>query len=177
MLPKVRIGVEGAPTIAREIGLVAELIGDLTPTWRSAVDPFVTEHLRKQFDSEGWYGGSPWADYSNEPFYRGYKRAIVGHLKILRWELGGRERLYPSLVNSTHPDHIVEMTPTSYRRGTRVPYARRLVEGGVGPFGERYPGRDIFGMRGTQRNRLFVEIQRDILRRIGAEGIRLARVV
>lgn len=177
MLPSLRIGVTGQESIVRRIGLVTDIIGDMTPTWRGVVGPFMYEHMDRQFRTQGAYGGKPWAGYENEPFYRAYKRAVTGHLKVLRWKPGERERLYPSLTQGLDPDNILEITPTSFRFGTKVPYAADLNRGGVGPFGERYPARKIISFTDAQKNMLFVEIQRDILRRIGAEGIRAARVV
>ncbi len=38
--------------------------------------------------------------------------------------------------------HVEELTPGRLRFGSSLPYAGRLVKGGVGPFGEPYPGRN-----------------------------------
>lgn len=178
MLPSIRIGIQGQDTINRKLGLVEEVIGDLAPTFRSVVGPFMTQHMRAQFSSEGAYGGSPWAGYDAEPKYRAYKRAILGHLSILRWQKGGPyEILYPSLTALGHPANIFRVNPNSVVYGTSVPYAEDLNKGGIGPFGERYPAREIIAMTGQQKTSLFVEIQRDILRRVGPDVIRSARFV
>lgn len=178
MLPSIRIGIKGEDTINRKIGLVAEVIGDLAPTFRSVIGPYMVQHMRSQFSTEGAHGGAPWAGYDKEPKYRAYKRAILGHLSILRWQKGGPyELLYPSLTALGHPANIFRVTPTSAVFGTSVPHAEELNRGGIGPFGEPYPARKIIAMTGQQKNQLFVEIQRDILRRVGPDTIRSARFV
>ena len=79
--------------------------------------------VRSQFLSRGARGGDDWPDYGNEPRYRPIKAKFGGGLhNILRWT-PGRERLYPSLTDPRHPEHIYVEGKHSVRMGSSVPYA------------------------------------------------------
>lgn len=170
------IGVRGERAVSRRLGLLSSAIGDMTHVFRKSVHPFMIKHSLKQFETAGAHGGEKWPGYENEPKYRGSKKAMVGHLEVLRWERGN-ERLFPSIVARTHPEHVFRSTAKTATFGTRVPYAKRLNEGGIGPFDEKYPPRKIFAMTRGQKKELITTIQRAILEEVGASGIQSARVI
>lgn len=177
-LVTISVGVRGEKEVSRQLGLSAEVIGDLRHVFEESALPFMLDHMKKQFATEGAHGGSKWAGYDKEPKYRAYKRASVGHLDILRWDKGGKyERLYPSLTGKGNKFSVRESGRSRFRFGTRVPYATRLTRGGTGPFDEPYPGRRIIRMRNSQKSELVRSIQRGIVSRFGAERLRRARVV
>lgn len=176
-LVDLRIGVSGERAVSRKIGLAAEIIGDLRDVFDEDLHPFMLDHMKSQFASSGRHGGKPWASYDKEPKYTAYKIALVGHLDVLRWQKGGPfERLYPSLVDKTDVDHVWKTSGKSARFGTRVAYAGRLNQGGVGPFGESYPARKMLAMTDQQKKLMITTIQRGIVSRIGANALRRARV-
>lgn len=145
------------------MGLMVDVLGDLKPIFDKAIHPLLLDHMRKVFDSQGSYGGVHWADYSNEPKYRAYKKSIVGHLDRLRWQKGGPyEILYPSLTNPSHMTHVWVARAHGFVFGTMLDYARRLSEGGIGPFGEPYPGREVLPFKQKQIADYLREIQREI---------------
>jgi len=176
-LVKLSFSLDGEKVVHARLGVAAEVIGDMTPTWDNAAGPWLREHMAKQFDSEGAHGGKSWADYSAEPKYAAFKRAIVGHLDLLRWQKGGPfERLYPSLTKRFDPFSIFIARKDELTFGTKVPYAKRLTKGGVGPFGERYKGRAIIAMTNNQRRDFIRTIQRDMVARVSRQTLRAARV-
>lgn len=163
MMPQIKIGGSGFSPMSRYLGVLAAQVGDMSEIWREVAHPFFLEHMKEQFDTEGSHGGRPWEGYEGEPAYAAWKWGIVGHNKILRWELGGPyERLYPSLTDASSPWHHVRITANSFEVGSLVPYSARLQFGGVGPKGEAYPGRAILAMTENQKQSLVVLVQRRI---------------
>lgn len=104
---------------------------------------------KQLFKSEGRSEGITWPDYGGEPKYGALKQALVDQGKIqgmdrLRYRGGPRERLYPSLTQQKHPDHVWSIKGTQIRFGTKVPYAFKHDEGaGYNMFGEAIPQRRI----------------------------------
>lgn len=175
--PEITIEIKGVGRVRQALQASAEALGGFQDIWDEVVHPWFLWHMAARFATEGRYGGDAWAGYSNEPHYALYKKAITGHWDLLRWEKGGKyERLYPSLTDPDHQFHIYQRNQTSMRVGTSVPYAKDLEEGGVGPFGERYPGRTIISVTQRQLMTGRDSLWRRIQRRIG-EKIRDARVV
>jgi len=174
---RLEIGVGDAKEMSRVIGLLKDVIGSLEHEWRHVVRPYMTRHFEQQFDTAGQHGGAPWEGYGNEPQYAAMKQKIVGHLELLRWEKGKRERLYPSVTQPSHPEHVFRADEDSMSMGTLVPYAERLIEGGEGPFGETYPGRNWMRMKRAQKSDLITEIQRSIRRRLSDDALREARAI
>lgn len=82
------------------------------------VDRIVLGFFSAQFESHGAAGGTPWAPLS--PVTLALKarrgRAEMGTLR-------DSNRLWASLTKRASPDGVLAVTETSYRRGTRVPYA------------------------------------------------------
>jgi hypothetical protein len=176
VFPEITIEVAGVGRVRQMLQASAEALGGFQDIWDEVVHPWFLGHMGARFATEGRYGGNEWADYSAEPHYALYKKAIVGHFRLLRWEMGGEyERLYPSLTDPNHPEHIYQRDDTKARMGTSVPYAKDLEGGGVGPFGERYPGRTIISATQKQLTTGRDSLWRRIQRRLG-EKIRDARI-
>ena len=145
----------GARPLVRQLGLARDRVGDLRPAWDAIHhgrrgDPLLrakggrgglsfVETERAQFATKGARGGERWPGYDGEPRYRVIKRLFGGgEDNIMRW-VRGHERLFPSLVVPTHPEHVYEPSALAVSMGTRVPYARRHQEGsGEQPF-DRVP--------------------------------------
>ena len=176
-LVTISFSLSGEQQAVARLGLAADVIGDLRPVWRETAHPWLLDHMEQQFGSAGRHGGKPWDGYHSEPKYAAYKRAMVGHLDVLRWQKGGPfEWLYPSLTKRLHHSQVFIAKPSSMAFGTAVPHAKRLTKGGIGPFGERYKGRDIMAMSNGQRRNFIRAIQRDIVSRVSRETLRTARV-
>jgi len=174
---RLEIGTGDAKGMSRVIGLMMEVIGSLEHEWRNVVHPYLLRHWEKQFATEGEHGGRPWEGYGGEPKYADHKMAIVGHHDLLRWDKGGKyERLYPSITEPSHTEHVFRADATSMTAGTAVPYSDRLISGGTGPFGETYPGRDWQRMTTRQKKKLVTLIQRSIRRRLSDDALRNARI-
>ena len=120
--------------------------------------------VRSQVLSRGARGGGGWPGYDNEPRYKAIKAEIGGGLHMmLRWQ-PGRERLYPALVDPSHPEHIYEESTHHVRMGTRVPYAIRhqLGIGVTKHDGIPTPKRPLIQPTVWDRNAWFRAIQRHI---------------
>lgn len=177
VFPELTIEVDGVGRVRQMLQVSAEAVGGFQDIWDDVVHPWFIGHMGARFATEGRYGGNAWEGYSNEPHYALYKLAMVGHFRLLRWQMGGPyERLYPSLTEPNHEDHIYQRNQTSMRVGTSVPYAEDLEDGGIGPFGERYPGRTIISATQAQLTTGRNSLWRGIQRRLG-EKIKDARVV
>lgn len=171
---RVSIGVtgDGAAAFDRVLGVAAKVVGDMKPIFDRVVRPYVLEHMDRQFNTLGAHGGKPWASLDGEPKYRSFKAAILGEdlaRKVLWWDTRG-QRLRPSLINPQHPEQVWESSSTRAYFGTAVPYAGDLIRGGVGPFGERYPGREIFALTQRQRKELVTLMQREIVQQVEGRG-------
>lgn len=152
----------GEKAIARYEG-AAKRVGDLRPVWKGSFQPWLLDFLRSQFQTRGRTGGKPWAGYANEPKYAAFKQKLVGHNRLFRWDMrGGKERLYPALTRPNHPDQILSISPTRASIAVTGPYAK-LQRGGRGPFGEKFPARQIFPARGRAQQALVTELQRGLL--------------
>lgn len=162
---KLTLSTEGFTAM---IKAVQRVVNDPTPTLNRVVYPWLLDHMEGQFETAGAWGGSPWS-FAGEPIYERYKRQLLGD------ELAGKplavdpahERLKPSLLDPSHPDHIVRLEGGRLEIGTSVEYARRLLfEGGIGPFGEAYPARNPFEMTSAQREELDDEMRYDFRLRL-----------
>lgn len=184
----ISVTMTGVPEIRQTLVLAADRVRDLRPAFRAIhsgtrSSPLLvgggglsfTEMLRSQFHSRGARGGEAWPGYDAEPRYAVIKAKHGGGLhNVLRW-VTGRERLYPSLTDPKHPEHIFEMTTHSLRMGTRVPYAIRHQLGqGLQPFDKiPLPRRPIIQVTKMDRDTWILAIQRHI----GGAGVRGARKV
>ena len=171
---RVSVGVmgDGSAAFDRVLGVASDVVGDMKPIFDRVVRPYVLEHMDQQFNTLGSHGGKPWESLDGEPKYRAWKAAIVGEdlaRKVLWWSKRG-ERLRPSLVEANNPEQIWESSKTRAFFGTIVPYAGDLVRGGTNPFGERYPGREMFAMKQSQRKELVTLMQREIVQQVEGRG-------
>lgn len=155
---------EALAKFAKDMTRAEKVVGDLSQTFDHVFHPFMLRHMRRQFETEGRYGGAPWADYSQEPIYAAAKLAAVGHLRILRWK-AGQEQLAPSLL-TRGSGHVELSDRVNASFGTRVPHAAQLEQGGIGPYGERFPPRLILRLPPRDRLELVGLIQSDLLARI-----------
>lgn len=122
---------------------------------------------REQLATGGRKGGRPWAGFAGEPKYAAYKRAVVGHLDPLRWDRqpGGLE---DALTNPSSRLRRWTKTGNKSRLSLDLAYVDELENGGVGPFGERFPGRPIFpgdaplrrAALASAKDKFMVEVQR-----------------
>jgi hypothetical protein len=128
------------------------------------------DYARAQFATQGRAGGQPWADYSNEPKSLAYKLALGASPKVLRWEPGKQERLYPSLTDPRDRDHLWQQRGKTVVFGSSLPYLARLEQGGPGPFGERAPGRKILPASVAVRSKVRVALAKELTRQLGLMG-------
>lgn len=162
---KIAFATDGFRALLRAVG---RIVADPTPTLNRVVYPWLLDHIEGQFETSGSWGGQPWS-FSGEPIYERYKRALLGDDLASKPLLVDteHERLRPSLVDPSHPDHVVRMEGGRLEIGSSVEYARRLLfEGGTGPFGESYPARNPFVMTDAQQEELFDEMRYDFRLRL-----------
>ena len=144
------------------LSLINKRLGDLSPT-HDAVHRILLKLQKDIFSSEGGAIGKRWPRYNDDErqTYVPMKRAILGReYPLLRWD-GGKEVLYPSMTDPTHPKHIWKPKDTSYEFGTSVPYARGHHEGtGLGYKG-RYivPKRELLGSNWDVLGKIIQEVQ------------------
>lgn len=145
-MPRINISALGVQQVDRTLFGLRQKLGDLTEGWHE-VHKELIEIERRLFESEGSTGQhGRWDRYSGEPKYAAFRARILGPTEpVLRW--GSRSRLAPSLTFADHPDHVFRAGPAKMAFGTSVPYAGRLAQGGVGPFGERYGPRRAIDLR------------------------------
>ena len=179
-------GVE--PVVGR-LGVVADRCGDLRPVWRALRagtpgDPLLAggglsfvDIIKGQYASRGSRGQTPWDGYEREPVYRHIKVRYGGGLdRILRWA-EGKERLYPSLTNPGHGDHLYEDDAHGARMGTRVPYAAKHQTGSGFQRWDKIalPRRPLIAFTGNDVRSWFRAIQRHLLREGRLGGARVTR--
>ena len=184
-------GVDGP---VAKLGLAESRVGDLRPAWDAihagrTGDPLLKGKgkgqslsfltiSKRHFATQGGRAGAKWDGYDDEPVYRVIKRLFGGgEGRMLRWR-AGRERLYPSLISPSHPDHIFEAKRHSVEIGTAVPYARNHQFGiGLQPF-DRQPlkKRPVIALTRSDFRGWVRVIQRHVMRniepgaRVGARG-------
>lgn len=123
------------------------------------VEPTMRSFVQEVYAEQGGPTGTRWQGYdrSGEYKYKQFKKSILDMENIprgnqpgglMRWGNWGdhEERLYPSLTNPNHPDHVWEKNKLSAKYGTEVPYAERLTKSGVNQFGESRPARPLLTM-------------------------------
>ena len=111
------------------LGIAADAVKDWRPAFDEIHQDFYSRAMPQWFGS---WGQGTWHDYYNEPRYEKMKRGVLGkptgNLAILRWTKGWGgspaepgERLYPSLVDPTHREHVYNTTKYRFSFGTKVP--------------------------------------------------------
>lgn len=141
MIP-IRVTVKGLAEEVARLRRTRQLLADLRWLYEAVTHRWWLDHLRAQLASSGAHGGSRW-DYAGEPKYAAFKRRVTGRDDVLRWTPGD-ELLAPSLTDPDHPNHDWTAREDSYSIGSTVAHLEQLLAGGIGPFGEPYPGRDPF---------------------------------
>lgn len=110
------------------------LTGDLRPWFKGSLDKGVTSFLRRQFDTLGTFGGTPWAPLKpstmRSRLRSGGNRGGIGHPL---WDFGDLRR---SLLTPGSRGFLRTITAKSYQRGTSIPYAQYHQEGT-----QRFPAR------------------------------------
>jgi hypothetical protein len=149
----------------RRLARAVEVVSDCKTTFEQIYHPFMLVHMRDQFETGGRAGGNQWASLDREPRYAAYKRRLVGNAPILRWPTAN-EQLYPSLANPRGTGHLASSSDAAARFGTSIPHAAQLERGGIGPFGEPYPARQILALGPQRSAALFALLKADILARI-----------
>jgi hypothetical protein len=94
------------------------------------------------FETQGRHIGENWPGYTGQEALYGFiksKMLGINENRLLRWE-PGRERLFPSVVSPTHPEHVWRVKDGAFEFGTSVPYAKNHQEGsGRGPAWAGFP--------------------------------------
>jgi hypothetical protein len=103
----------------------------------------VVSFAKKQFKTNGAYGGKPWAFFAGEPEYAAFKEALGASMYPLRWSVG-MERIYPALTSRTHPDKILINRGKNVFFDIRIPHLKDIEAGGTNQFEERSPARKVF---------------------------------
>lgn len=172
-LPRIKIG--DAFDRALDVHDSLEVRSWFPKAVEEVIHPEFLKRAAENIESQGRLVGQRW-NYNGEPRYRRWKVNQVGHTKVLRWDIGKKERLYPSLTDPTDPWHYFRQTPTSVAIGTMVPYAPRLQEGGEGPFGETYPGRQFLPSGSKANSALANRIQVHLKKHLNRAGKRIGDV-
>jgi hypothetical protein len=123
--------VAGEEQMADTLGIASDAVKDWRPAFNQIHDDFTGRIMPEQFATQGARGGAKWVGYDNEPIYRYVKSRILNtrQFPILRWSASftqapqPHERLYPSLVDQDHPDHVYRKSKLRFSFGTKVPYA------------------------------------------------------
>jgi phage gpG-like protein len=106
--------VFGEEIVNRRLLRFAATTVDASDAFRQIVG-ILRDATEQNFATRGRSGGSIWRDLS-KPYARRTGRRVSE--RILRLT----DRLYDSLVDPTHPEHVEEVGPTQMRWGSRVPY-------------------------------------------------------
>ena len=108
--------MEGTNRLSLDLQRLAGRAKDLRPAFHK-IDKHVSTVFRRQFSTEGAFGGRPWPRLAAATI-RARQKAGLGRGGILR----STNRLWASLVK-VGPESIRIMRPHYYERGTSVHYA------------------------------------------------------
>lgn len=154
-------GKEGSNAVAQMIGIHRSL--ELDNLWpelaQNIIHPWFLKTARQNLASQGRMAGEQW-NYSTEPAYAAFKQKMTGlpaHGRVMRWS-PGMERLHPGLTDAASQWHIFRVGKRKVTIGVGLAYALRLTQGGIGPFGEPYPGRSLMPSLPNQKLSLYQEI-------------------
>lgn len=128
------------------------------------------QQAREAFATEGRTIGYSWRGYTGSEWLYGIiKKRMLGEQngsRLLRWE-PGNERLYPSLVDARHPEHVWRVEGKTFIFGTSVPYAYKHQLGqGRGPWWALFPSIKARPFLGVSR-RTAAELRRVTARHVG----------
>lgn len=144
-------------------------VGSLEPVGPEIHSALIRQ-TQKVFDTDGGEIGESWPGYTgSERLYGAIKSQLIGYPtneRKLRWS-PGRERLFPSLMSSSHKQHVWRADGMNFEFGTSVPYAGKHQKGkGRGPFWAGFPkvkARPFLAIS----DKTAAEIRRILLRHIG----------
>jgi len=167
---KMSIRLSGADPVALT-ELLVEGVSDYRSLWPRTARRYRIDQARR-FRTQGRSAGTPWpkpSDTGERKHYIYYKAAILGislaevDARALLWE-GGRERLRPSFVSKSHPEHVDKRRSTSQELGSSVPYAR-THDAGIGQAPRelgrhRIPHRDLTNVSRRFRRELLAEVSK-----------------
>lgn len=148
----ISIGLEGAEEFKRKLMITVSETQNLKPIFEGPVKDYLKNHMKKQFSTQGHYGGSPWRGNSSK--YNEWKQSKVGHKKIL--EFSGR--LKNSIIRTTAFSKYIT-TKKTMEYGTSVSYAPYQNNG----TSKGIKAKSIFGMTAGQKKALVTIIQRQLL--------------
>ncbi len=123
--------------VAEAEALMKELraaVDDFTPAWPK-VERVVLDMERRQFETEGAYGGERWEPLN--PSYAELKRREHGELGILR----RNDVLFTSLTRKGALGHFYNAGPNFVEVGTTIPYGEYHQRGHESP--TRLPRRKV----------------------------------
>jgi hypothetical protein len=187
--------VDAMDRVNLKLGILARQLPDMREVNKHQVVT-LEDYARRQFESEGRYGGQPWATYEEAGDWRhrrvkhsvlykakhgrwpskAVRRRKVPRMALLRWVLGGPktpiqsgERLYPSFFRG-HAGNVWQSRVDGFTWGTEVPYAERHQRG----IGRRkwdpgtVPKRAILTNTRRLRGPLVRNIQEHVLEQVAA---------
>jgi hypothetical protein len=137
-----RVDIEGIGETRQRLRSLRSRMLDITPISTDLADTYQQDRL--DFID---FRASAEFDYRTEPIYRAIKRRAIGSTPMFRWP-GSDDSIYEAIQN---PDI------QGYRNQTRLSFSGpidSILRGGIGPYGEPYPGRDIFAIRSNLPDRL-----------------------
>lgn len=132
------VDVAGAREVLRG---VRGAVKDLSPVFRGPIDRATTQALVQQFETKGVrLNGAPWQPLSPVTIAlrtrvivrKGAARTVnrAGRARAgFSTPLRDTNRMWASLTKSGAPEGLRVITPSSYERGTRVPYAAKHQRG------------------------------------------------
>lgn len=176
--------VAGREQMNDTLGIATDAVKDWRPAFDQLHEDFYGRIMPEQFATEGARAGSKWEGYDNEPVYRYVKSKLLNAstFPILRWATSfgppqPGERLYPSLVEPSHPLHVYRTTKTSFSFGTRVPYAKDIQLGiGTVPYDKvPMPQRKIINLNADDKMRWSRIMQGWFMAEVGKKGRVAAR--
>ena len=158
----VSVSLRGVKETRGALNRVSRVISDMRPTVRRVRRDLVVL-LQQHVATQGRSGGTPWRGYSGEPKYRAWKQATTGHLDLLVMDRANPVVLPSVTGGAFHPTRI---SRDGLSFGTRHPFAVALHDGGIGPFGEPYPGRPLIAITSAQADGLVDTMVQSIQERI-----------
>lgn len=108
------MSIDGSDVLIMLKGLEQSL-QNFQPAW-PRVEGVIINMLKKRFQSEGAYPQEQWAPLS--PSYAKWKRSHYGNKGMLRLQ----DRLYGSLTEVDHSEHVFRSGPDWMETGTATPH-------------------------------------------------------
>jgi hypothetical protein len=111
-------------TVRAQVDEMRERLPDMSETWQHVQRDY-TDTRRVAFETQGQSIGRPWPGYTQaEAQYVAIKSRLLGrpvtNADLLRWP-GDQERVYPSLTDPSHPEHVFVSAEGEMQIGSAVP--------------------------------------------------------